>query len=165
MHYTHLQTPIGKLRLRANDLGMTGVDHVCQQAYVSDDWSEDVENSHPVLQLAAEELQAFFEGQLEAFSTPLAPFDSLGTHFQAEVWRALLTIPYGQTLSYGEIAESIGKPKAVRAVGAANGKNPLSIFVPCHRVIGKSGKLTGYAGGIEQKKILLELEQQTFKLL
>jgi len=165
MHYTHLQTPIGKLRLRANDLRLAGVDHVCQQASEGDDWCEDIEKKHPILKLAAEELESFFVGEIENFTTPLAPFNSLGTDFQAEVWQALLSIPYGQTQSYADIAASIGKPKAVRAVGAANGKNPLSIFVPCHRVIGKSGKLTGYAGGIEQKKLLLELEQRVFKLL
>ena len=163
MHYTYLNTPIGRLRLRANDLGLVGVDHVCQQAFVDKMWNEDVEARHSVLKLATKELIAYFSGDhsQKKFTTPLAPLLSLGTPFQAEVWEALRTIPYGKTSSYANIAEHIGRPKAVRAVGSANGRNPLSIFVPCHRVIGKSGKLTGYAGGLEQKFYLLQLEDKS----
>ncbi len=103
----------------------------------------------------AEQLQAYFCGELRQFTLPL---DMHGTQFQREVWQALQQIPFGQTRSYADIAESIGRPKAVRAVGAANGANPVPVVVPCHRVIGKSGKLVGFAGGLELKSRLLELE-------
>jgi methylated-DNA-[protein]-cysteine S-methyltransferase len=102
-----------------------------------------------------EQLEEYFDGKRTSFELPLAP---LGTDFQRRVWKALAAIPYGATTTYAAIACSIGKPKAVRAVGAANGKNPLSIVVPCHRVIGKDGTLTGYAGGLPNKRRLLELE-------
>ncbi|WP_265433206.1 methylated-DNA--[protein]-cysteine S-methyltransferase [Aeromonas salmonicida] len=104
-----------------------------------------------------EQFAAYFAGRLQRFDLPLA---AKGTPFQQSVWRALCDIPYGKTVSYLEIAQSIGNHKAVRAVGAANGRNPLSIIVPCHRVIGRSGELTGYAGGIPIKRWLLALEQQ-----
>lgn len=103
------------------------------------------------------QLEAYFEGRLKTFEITLAP---RGTMFQREVWSALATIPYGTTTTYAEIARAIGKPRAVRAVGAANGRNPLSIVVPCHRVIGRDGTLTGYAGGVENKRSLLDLESR-----
>lgn len=102
-----------------------------------------------------EQLDAYFSGERTSFDLPLAP---QGTAFQREVWRALTAIPYGETTTYAAIANAIGKPRAVRAVGAANGRNPLSIVVPCHRVIGRDGALTGYAGGIANKRALLALE-------
>ena len=104
---------------------------------------------------AADELLAYFAGILRVFSVPL---DMQGTDFQLSVWNQLLKIPYGETRSYAHVAEAVGRPKAVRAVGAANGSNPVAIVVPCHRVIGSSGKLTGYGGGLPLKKRLLELE-------
>jgi len=104
---------------------------------------------------AANELHAYFAGNLRVFSVPL---DMQGTEFQLSVWNHLLKIPYGETRSYAQVAEAVGRPKAVRAVGAANGSNPVAIIVPCHRVIGSSGKLTGYGGGLPLKKRLLELE-------
>jgi methylated-DNA-[protein]-cysteine S-methyltransferase len=100
-------------------------------------------------------LNAYFAGKLSKFSLPL---DFVGTEFQKKVWAALLTIPFGETRSYSDIARQIGNPKAVRAVGAANGKNPISIIAPCHRVIGANGKLTGFAGGLEAKACLLAIE-------
>lgn len=102
-----------------------------------------------------EQLEAYFDGKRTSFDLPLAP---LGTDFQRLVWKALSAIPYGTTTTYAAIARSIGKPRAVRAVGAANGQNPLSIVVPCHRVIGQDGTLTGYAGGLPSKRRLLEIE-------
>ncbi|MBX3199965.1 MAG: methylated-DNA--[protein]-cysteine S-methyltransferase [Labilithrix sp.] len=102
------------------------------------------------------QLRAYFDGTRTTFDVRIAP---RGTDFQREVWRALAAIPYGETKTYAEIARAIGRPRAVRAVGAANGKNPLSIVVPCHRVIGRDGTLTGYAGGIDTKRRLLELER------
>jgi methylated-DNA-[protein]-cysteine S-methyltransferase len=109
-----------------------------------------------VLDCARRELDAYFLGRLRAFSVPVAP---RGTAFQRKVWAALQAIPYGSTRSYREQAEAIGAPKAVRAVGLANGRNPISIIIPCHRVIGADGGLTGYGGGIARKKFLLELER------
>ena len=111
--------------------------------------------AHPVLLQAQQQLQEYFAGTRRQFEVPL---DFAGTAFQKEVWHALLTIPFGQTRSYGEIARQIGRPAAVRAVGAANGKNPVSIIAPCHRVIGANGALTGFAGGLEAKQTLLALE-------
>jgi methylated-DNA-[protein]-cysteine S-methyltransferase len=104
---------------------------------------------------AAAQLDAYFAGELRRFDLPLAP---RGTPFQLRVWSALTGIPYGETASYGEIAAAVGRPDAPRAVGAANGRNPIAVIVPCHRVIGAAGSLTGYGGGLERKRMLLELE-------
>jgi methylated-DNA-[protein]-cysteine S-methyltransferase len=117
-------------------------------------WRHDHE--HPVLQQAQLQLSAYFAGHRTTFDLPLA-FDS-GTDFQQTVWRALLRIPHGTTMSYGALSASLGKPAAVRATGAAVGRNPLSIIVPCHRVLGADGSLTGYAGGLARKTALLQLE-------
>ena len=114
-----------------------------------------VDDGCAVLQQTARQLGEYFAGTRQSFDLLL---DFSGTPFQQEVWRALLTIPYGQTRSYGEIARQIGRPAAVRAVGAANGKNPISIIAPCHRVIGATGELTGFAGGLHAKETLLALE-------
>lgn len=113
------------------------------------------DDEHPLLQQTALQLGEYFAGQRRDFELEL---DSAGTAFQREVWSALLTIPFGETRSYGDIARQIGKPSAVRAVGAANGRNPLLIIAPCHRVIGASGSLTGFAGGLQAKQFLLALE-------
>jgi methylated-DNA-[protein]-cysteine S-methyltransferase len=110
-----------------------------------------------VLLEAERQLNDYFAGKLRKFSLR---FDFAGTEFQKEVWRALAAIPFGETRSYGDIARQIGRPKAVRAVGAANGRNPISIIVPCHRVIGSNGKLTGFAGGLETKAFLLKAESE-----
>jgi methylated-DNA-[protein]-cysteine S-methyltransferase len=114
------------------------------------------DSSYPLLLEAARQLKSYFAGELREFSLPLDP---RGTEFQLRVWRQLETIPYGSTRSYAEIARAVGSPKAVRAVGAANGANPISIVVPCHRVIGSSGKLVGYGGGLPLKQRLLALER------
>lgn len=110
----------------------------------------------PLLDRAAEQLQEYFEGRRRAFDIPLEP---AGTPFQVAVWDALREIPYGQTRTYGQIAEAVGNPKGSRAVGLANNRNPIAIFIPCHRVIGADGTLTGYAGGLDVKRKLLQLEQ------
>lgn len=115
--------------------------------------AEDAE--HPVLVEAAKQLERYFAGERTAFDLPL---DFNGTDFQKSVWAALLAIPFGETRSYGEIAAQLGRPGASRAVGAANGRNPISIIAPCHRVVGSTGKLTGFAGGLEAKAFLLGLE-------
>jgi methylated-DNA-[protein]-cysteine S-methyltransferase len=114
---------------------------------------EDV--NHPLLVETERQLGEYFAGQRRGFDIPLS---FAGTEFQKSVWAALLTIPFGETRSYGEIAEQVGRPNASRAVGAANGRNPISIIAPCHRVIGSGGQLTGFAGGLEAKKYLLALE-------
>lgn len=114
----------------------------------------------PLAETAAAQLREYTEGQRTKFDLPLAP---KGTDFQLAVWEALLQIPYGQTRSYGEIAEMIGKPKAARAVGLACNRNPLPILIPCHRVVGKDRKLTGYAGGMDLKQQLLDLERDTYE--
>lgn len=111
--------------------------------------------SNDLLKEVAEQVQSYFSGSLKNFSVPL---DFVGTDFQQRVWRILQTIPYGKTLSYAEQAAKLGNPKAVRAVAAANGRNKISIIIPCHRVIGSNGKLTGYAGGLSRKQFLLDLE-------
>ena len=113
--------------------------------------------STPLLRQAAAELAAYFAGQLRAFTVPLAP---KGTPFQQKVWAALREIPYGETRSYKEIAAMVGNEKACRAVGMANNRNPLPIFIPCHRVVGADGKLVGYAGGLDVKTFLLNLEKE-----
>ncbi len=110
---------------------------------------------NPVLREAERQLRAYFDGELRRFDLPL---EMIGTEFQRRVWRSLESIPYGETRSYRQVAEAIGAPRAVRAVGAANGSNPLPIVVPCHRVIGSGGKLVGYGGGLPLKKRLLALE-------
>ncbi|BAQ76766.1 MULTISPECIES: methylated-DNA--[protein]-cysteine S-methyltransferase [Pseudomonas] len=117
---------------------------------------------HPLLRETERQLQEYFAGSRERFELEL---DFAGTEFQCQVWQALLTIPFGETRSYGQIARQIGHPKAVRAVGAANGRNPISIVAPCHRVIGASGSLTGFAGGLQAKRYLLALEgEETLQL-
>ena len=118
--------------------------------------------SDAIIDQARRELDAFFAGRLKKFSVPLAP---RGTPFQLLVWKALQAIPFGKTTSYGEIAKRIAKPKAVRAVGAANGQNRIPIIIPCHRVIGADGSLTGFGGGLERKQFLLALEQGEAPLL
>ena len=114
----------------------------------------------PLLESAARQLEEYFDGRRRDFTLPLRP---AGTAFQCEVWNALRAIPYGQTRSYGQIAEAVGRPAAARAVGMANHRNPLPIVIPCHRVIGASGALTGYAGGVEVKEALLRIEIQNSK--
>lgn len=143
----YLDSPIGTLVLRADDSALREVLFV--------DAPEAVADASPILDAACAQLTAYFAGELMQFDLPLG---GEGTEFQRSVWGALTTIPYGETCSYADIAHQIDNPKSVRAVGMANGKNPLSIVVPCHRVIGSSGKLTGYAGGLSRKEWLLAHE-------
>jgi len=155
--YCFHQTPIGKLRLRATEAGLTAVDHVNQQETYDDTWIQDHEYHH--LRKAKLELVEYFDNHRNTFTVPLV---IEGTDFQTKVWNELCNIPYAKTISYQELAERIGNPKSVRAVGTTNGRNPLSIFIPCHRVIGKNGKLTGYAGGLDVKQFLLRHESPDF---
>lgn len=155
MFYTHYDSPVGQLLLAATGRGLAGVYFENHRHFKgSAGWQQDDE--HAVLLQAQRQLQEYFAGRRRAFNLPLDL--SAGTPFQQAVWQALLQIPFGATASYGELARSIHKPSAVRAVGAANGRNPVSIIVPCHRVIGGSGALTGYAGGLANKQVLLTLE-------
>lgn len=141
-----IETPVGRLTLYSDGLS------VCRLEFGGDGLCRD---DAAVLLQAERELAEYFAGRRRAFSVPLC---LRGTPFQTAVWRALTELPYGETASYGEIARRIGRPGAGRAVGMANNRNPLPIFVPCHRVVGADGKLTGYAGGLEIKEFLLELE-------
>ena len=156
-----VDSPTGKLKLVAREDALAGVLWEVERAHRVN-LQPMVENStHPVLLKAATQLTEYFAGQRRQFDLPLT---FQGTEFQRLVWSALLTIPFGETRSYGAIAQQIGAPKAVRAVGAANGRNPISIITPCHRVIGASGRLTGFAGGLQAKHTLLALEARQFAL-
>ncbi|AEG48734.1 methylated-DNA/protein-cysteine methyltransferase [Sphingobium chlorophenolicum L-1] len=161
MNYTYrtMASPVGELTLLASERGLAAVL-----------WEDDDPGRvrleprvkgghHPLLDAAGRQLCEYFAGQRQAFDLPL---DFKGTDFQKRVWAALLTIPYGETRSYADIARQIGKPSACRAVGAANGRNPISIVAPCHRVVGANGALTGFAGGLNAKRYLLELEGRSF---
>jgi methylated-DNA-[protein]-cysteine S-methyltransferase len=155
LYTTHLDSPLGGITLAATDQGLAGV-WFDQQRHWPDTagWVPDAE--HPALRRAAAQLLDYFAGRRTHFDLPLDL--SHGTVFQQSVWQALLAIPPGQTVSYGALSAGVGNPAAVRAVGAAVGRNPISVIVPCHRVLGTDGSLTGYAGGLERKAALLELE-------
>ena len=152
--YTHADSPLGPLLLTAEGDALTGL-FLTSPAPALDWIREDHAAPFPE---ACRQIAAYFAGSLTEFTLPLAP---VGTPFQTRVWDALRTIPYGATCSYGDLACRLGSPGAARAVGLANGRNPLSIIVPCHRVVGTSGRLTGYSGGTERKAFLLNLEQHT----
>ncbi|OCH23275.1 methylated-DNA--[protein]-cysteine S-methyltransferase [Aliivibrio logei] len=151
--YTQFDSPIGLITVNGNDDGLLGVWYESHARTLSDFGVQDDE--HPILQLTVSQLKEYFNGERREFSIPLA---ANGTEFQNKVWQALATIPYGETWCYKDLAIAVGNPKASQAVGGANGKNPISIIVPCHRVIGKNGSLTGYAGGLDIKDALLKLE-------
>jgi methylated-DNA-[protein]-cysteine S-methyltransferase len=153
--YKTVPTPVGRLKLIASDDGLAAIL-----------WENDPPGrvrldvageapDHPVLNEAERQLADYFAGRRKAFDLKI---DFAGTDFQKKVWAALLTIPFGETRTYSDIARQIGAPKAVRAVGAANGRNPISIIAPCHRVLGSNGALTGFAGGLEAKAHLLKFE-------
>ncbi|PWE53524.1 cysteine methyltransferase [Metarhizobium album] len=153
--YTIVASPVGELTLVAGENGLVAVlwendkpERVRTGAVVED-------ARHPVLVETARQLGEYFDGRRRAFDLAL---DFVGTPFQRQVWAALLAIPYGETRSYGQLAETLGRPSAARAVGAANGRNPISIITPCHRLIGANGDLTGFAGGLDNKRFLLALE-------
>ncbi|NYZ62561.1 methylated-DNA--[protein]-cysteine S-methyltransferase [Luteimonas sp. SJ-16] len=147
-------SPVGRLRLAASDAGLHAVEFPLHRHPVPRPapWHD---GDHPLLDLAARQLDGYFAGTRRTFDLPLA---AQGTPFQRAVWDALMRIPYGRTESYAGLARMLGRPTATRAVGAANGRNPLSIVVPCHRVIGASGALTGFGGGLPTKQFLLALE-------
>jgi methylated-DNA-[protein]-cysteine S-methyltransferase len=153
--FTHFDTPMGTMLAIATDDAITDL-HIVSGKYVpriDEQWIDSPKL--PVFLQLRQELGEYFAGKRKSFSVKLAPE---GTEFQRAAWKALTKIPFGQTRSYGEQAAAIGNPKAVRAIGAANGRNPIAIVVPCHRVIGANGTLTGYAGGLDKKEFLLKLE-------
>ena len=159
MFYTWMESPVGKLLLAADDLGLR---HVIfsggrELAEPRPEWRE----NPSMLDETARQLRAYFTGELRDFDLQLAP---QGPAFHQRVWRELSNIPYGETISYGELARRVGSPNASRAVGRANGANPIAIVIPCHRVIGSNGKLTGYGGGLPRKEFLLGLERRQSSL-
>lgn len=161
IYFTRVEaSPVGPLLLAAEEMGLRLVWFLRGRRIRTPDaaWRDDPAFFADVLR----QLNAYFAGELREFDIPLV-FE--GTEFQKKVWKSLTTIPYGETISYGQLAKKIGDPKAVRAVGAANGQNPIPIIVPCHRVIGSNGSLTGFGGGLDNKRKLLELERGQRTLL
>lgn len=158
--HRRVQSPLGTILIAATATGLTGLWFTENQRYLPAQvtgpgaWPEDLEQA--VLKQVSQQLTEYFAGQRSDFDVPLDL--RCGTAFQQSVWQALLKIPLGETLSYGQISQQIGNPAAVRAVGGAVGRNPVSIIVPCHRVIGSNGTLTGYGGGLDRKTALLRLE-------
>lgn len=155
--HTVVDSPCGPLTLVARDDRLVGL-YMTEQRHRPSEETFGLPGEHPVLARTAEQLAAYFAGDRTAFDVEL---NMLGTPFQQRVWTALNDIPYGETVTYGELAEALGKPTASRAVGLANGKNPISVIVPCHRVIGANGGLTGYGGGLARKQWLLDFERGT----
>lgn len=158
--YTHIESPAGTLLVAAGEKGLQLISfpdgrHARRP---EPDWRENRKPLEPLIR----QLSAYFAGKLQEFDLPLDPH---GTPFQLSVWKRLTEIPYGETISYGELARRIGNPAASRAVGLANGSNPIPIVIPCHRVIGSDGKLTGYGGGLPTKEKLLALERKQLSLL
>ena len=156
-NYVHrvMKSPVGKLTLVASDRGLAAILWENDNPRRVKLGKTNENNTHPLLLETERQLKEYFQGSRRSFSLEL---DLVGTTFQKKVWKALLGIPFGETRRYGELAKQLGNPRATRAVGAANGRNPISIIVPCHRVIGSDGKLTGFAGGLGTKRQLLGLE-------
>jgi methylated-DNA-[protein]-cysteine S-methyltransferase len=152
--YTFMDSPLGTILLARNSRGLRYIDFQEGDNCLIPEAGWQLEQGG--FDETRAQLQAYFNGELRHFTLPLAPE---GTPFQLQVWETLQTVPYGETISYADLANKVGRPRAARAVGAANGKNPLPIVIPCHRVIGSNGQLTGYAGGIHLKEALLSLEQ------
>jgi methylated-DNA-[protein]-cysteine S-methyltransferase len=154
--HTYIDTPLGSLQLVSDGQALTGLFFPEPQTgfFTGPGWVRD--DSAAPFPLVKAELDDYFQGKLTRFTVPLAPS---GTAFQLSVWRALQDIPYGQTISYRELARRVGCPKGMRAAGHANGRNPIAILIPCHRVVGSDGNLTGYGGGIDKKRALLLLER------
>jgi methylated-DNA-[protein]-cysteine S-methyltransferase len=154
-YFDYYNSPLGKMLLVASDAALTGLHFVDEKYYpgIAVDWQQN--SDAKMLARARRQLDEYFAGALTEFDLPVEPE---GTPFQCGVWHELQKIPYGTTINYGMLAQRIGNPSASRAVGAANGRNPISIVIPCHRVIGANGDLTGYAGGMARKEALLRLE-------
>jgi O-6-methylguanine DNA methyltransferase len=158
-HFTEMDSPIGVLSLRGTERGLTGIFMETHRHGPAEAERLGWQRYDQLFAEARAQLTDYFAGRRQIFTLPIDREALVGTVFQRRVWLALESIPYGVTISYGELARRINQPSAVRAVGLANGRNPLSIIVPCHRVIGANGTLTGYGGGLERKRWLLALEQ------
>ncbi len=160
VYYTQIESPVGPLLLAGDSTALHAIEFLNgrKPPRLNPEWKRD---SRPFVEAVCQ-LLSYFAGELEEFKLPLAP---QGTEFQRTVWGKLCDIPYGETISYGELAKRIGNPNASRAVGLANGSNPIPIIIPCHRVIGSNGKLTGYGGGLPIKEKLLALERKQLALL
>jgi len=161
LHSKSIDSPVGELKLIASDRGLLAILWQNDSPRRVRLAAQTEDANHPILLKTESQLAEYFTGKRQHFDLPLDP---QGTPFQLAVWDALLAIPYGETRSYGQLARQLGNPNATRAVGAANGRNPISIIVPCHRVVGSTGKLTGFAGGLNTKSFLLELEARTLLL-
>ncbi|WP_433268026.1 methylated-DNA--[protein]-cysteine S-methyltransferase [Actinosynnema sp. CS-041913] len=159
MAHTTVDSPVGPLTLVATDGGLSGLYMTDQRYRPADDSFGPADAS--LFGDVIVQLEEYFAGRRTEFELPL---DLLGTPFQRAVWTALCSIPYGETVTYGELASTLGRPTAARAVGMANGRNPIGIIVPCHRVVGSTGDLTGYGGGLGRKRQLLDFESQTLTL-
>lgn len=157
VHCIVYTSPLGRMWLAGSTAGLAGAWFEGQRHFAGPDAAWRVDQQDDLLNQARRQLDAYFAGRLRRFSLPL---DTRGTPFQQAVWRAIAAVPYGEVVSYGELARRVGAGAAGRAAGAATGRNPWSIVVPCHRIVGTSGALTGYAGGIARKRALLELEAQ-----
>ncbi len=155
--YTVMKSPVGDITLIADKKNLCAICWPDQKPDNRKFKDLDRDDSNKVLKTTVKQLRSYFGGKTEEFDLPLR---AVGTDFQERVWNALRSIKYGQTVSYADIAKKVGNPKAVRAVGSAIGKNPLSIIVPCHRVIGSNGELTGFSGGLKTKEFLLNLESE-----
>ena len=150
MYKSHYQSPIGLIEITASDFGLLSVSFRDETEEINT-----IASANDITKQTAEYLAEYFAGNCQTFDVPLAP---VGTAFQQQVWKELVKVPFGKTDTYSSIANKLNNPLSVRAVGAANGKNPIAIIVPCHRIIGASGHLTGYAGGLWRKEFLLNLE-------
>lgn len=153
--YKRIQSPVGELLLVASEQGLSGI--LWKRNLAASEvksWRHD--DQHPILRRAGKQLKEYFKGRRTEFDLPLTPE---GTQFQQSVWKLLRTIPYGKTWSYGELARRLGDVKKARAVGMATGRNPISIMVPCHRLVGANGSLTGFGGGLKNKQRLLDIER------
>lgn len=161
-YYVIVPSPVGDLMLVADAAALKGVYFVgCKHLpAASKQWEPKAE--HPILQSARKQLQEYFAGRRKIFSLPLSP---IGTDFQTAVWKNIAVIPYGKTVSYSDLAQQAGQPEAIRAAGTSTGRNPISIIIPCHRVVGKNGGLHGFAGGLERKRQLLNLENPELELM
>jgi methylated-DNA-[protein]-cysteine S-methyltransferase len=152
MHFAYVETPVGKLLLASDEVGLRHIAFAEGDETPRQGWLPDSSK----FEEAVRQIHDYFAGRLKVFGLPLAP---QGTPFQQKVWEVVRAIPYGRTVTYADLARKLGKPTAARAVGAANACNPLPIVIPCHRVVGSNGELTGYIGGLEIKRKLLRLEQ------
>jgi methylated-DNA-[protein]-cysteine S-methyltransferase len=155
VYYSVYMSPVGELLLTSERGMLSGLNMALQQGKPAPSPKPEWQRDDAALRFARQQLDAYFEGDLQNFDLPL---HMAGTPFQKQVWQGLLTIPFGTTISYAELARRIGRPGASRAVGAANGRNPIGIIVPCHRVIGADGSLTGYGGGLDRKEWLISHE-------